>query len=291
MPGSSGYRFGPFEIDLRRRLLLRDGFPVAMTTKALETLVALVERAGETVDKNALMRRLWPDTAVEEGNLTQQISTVRKALGEAPDDHQFIVTVARRGYRFVAPVTAVATASPSKGALTVGRDRELADLEETLDVVASGSGLLVSVSGEAGIGKSTLVSQFLSRAASECFILHGRCSERLAPGEPYLPVLEALEALLRNASRPLIAERLAARAPAWYLQVAPLIGDTAVASIAQPAGATQERQKRELAAFLLDLAQVRPVILFLDDVHWADVSTLDLVVYLTSRLDDTACSS
>ncbi len=85
-------------------LLCRDGEPVALAPKALETLLALVEQPGRVITKDELLQRIWGDTVVEEGGLTRNISILRKALGEKPDDHQYIVTVPGRGYRFVAKV-------------------------------------------------------------------------------------------------------------------------------------------------------------------------------------------
>lgn len=101
---SGGYAFGPFRIDLARHVLLRGSDVVPLTTKAFDTLVVLVRNSGRMVEKDELLRLVWPDTAVEEGNLTVAISMLRKALGEAPGDHQYIQTVPRRGYRFVAEV-------------------------------------------------------------------------------------------------------------------------------------------------------------------------------------------
>jgi DNA-binding winged helix-turn-helix (wHTH) protein len=91
------YEFGPFRADVRKRILERDGTPVALSGKAFEILVALLNRAGEVVDKETLMREVWPDTAVEDNNLTVNISWLRKALGEAPNDPRFIVTIPGRG--------------------------------------------------------------------------------------------------------------------------------------------------------------------------------------------------
>jgi TolB-like protein/DNA-binding winged helix-turn-helix (wHTH) protein len=101
------YEFDGFRLDLRRRLLLRAGEPVAIKPKALDTLVVLVEHRDRVVEKEELMNRLWPDTAVEEANLTQNVFVIRKALGEAPGEQKFIATAARRGYRFVADVREV----------------------------------------------------------------------------------------------------------------------------------------------------------------------------------------
>jgi TolB-like protein/Flp pilus assembly protein TadD len=101
------YEFGPFRIDLVKRLLLRDGEFVALTPKAFETLVVLAENDGEVLLKEELIRSVWPDTVVEEGSLNRNVSTLRKVLGESPNDHKYIVTVPGRGYRFVGVVRQV----------------------------------------------------------------------------------------------------------------------------------------------------------------------------------------
>jgi DNA-binding winged helix-turn-helix (wHTH) protein/Tol biopolymer transport system component len=98
------YDFDRFRVDAKRRLLMRDGEPIPIKARALDTLVLLAQHAGELLEKEELMNRLWPDTAVEEANLTQNVFEVRKALGEVPGEQRFIATVPRRGYRFVADV-------------------------------------------------------------------------------------------------------------------------------------------------------------------------------------------
>lgn len=121
-PAGSLYQFGPFRLDGVRRTLHRDGERVLMTARTFDVLLALVERPGETVEKDDLLRIVWPDAVVEEANLTQQVFTIRRLLGTAPGAAGYIVTVARRGYRFVAPVIrlpAVASPPSSREALTV----------------------------------------------------------------------------------------------------------------------------------------------------------------------------
>jgi DNA-binding winged helix-turn-helix (wHTH) protein/TolB-like protein len=98
------YEFDPFRVDSLKRLLLRDGSPVPLKPKVFDTLLVLIENSGRVVDKDELMQSIWPDTAVEENNLTQNISAIRKALGERRDEHRYVVTVPGRGYRFVADV-------------------------------------------------------------------------------------------------------------------------------------------------------------------------------------------
>ncbi|MGH9880027.1 MAG: winged helix-turn-helix domain-containing tetratricopeptide repeat protein, partial [Pyrinomonadaceae bacterium] len=101
---SHSYQFGRFSVNTAERVLLRDQELVPLTPKAFDILLTLVENGGHLVEKDDLMKRVWPNTFVEEGNLTQNVSLLRKALGESASGPQFIETIPRRGYRFVAPV-------------------------------------------------------------------------------------------------------------------------------------------------------------------------------------------
>jgi DNA-binding winged helix-turn-helix (wHTH) protein/TolB-like protein len=98
------FRFADFTLDITRRRLMKNGLSIPVTAKAFETLRILIAHHGQTLSKSELMDAVWGDTAVEENNLTQQISALRKAFGERPDDHRFIVTVSGRGYSFVAGI-------------------------------------------------------------------------------------------------------------------------------------------------------------------------------------------
>src|SRR5437667_1601064 len=101
------YEFGAFTLDVEESRLLRGGQPVPLKPKVLETLFVLVESGGHVIDKKELMQRLWPDSFVEEANLTVNISQLRKVLGDAENGEHFIETVPKRGYRFAAQVTKV----------------------------------------------------------------------------------------------------------------------------------------------------------------------------------------
>jgi len=102
------YEFAGFTVDVIRRRLLSSGTALPLTPKSFDTLLMLVRRQGKTVSKTELMDSVWAETAVEENNLTQQISILRRILGERPNDHRFIVTVPGKGYSFVADVRTVA---------------------------------------------------------------------------------------------------------------------------------------------------------------------------------------
>src|ERR1700729_367380 len=101
------YEFGPFRLDPDKQALLREDQPVPITPKAFETLLILVRHSRQVVTKDELMKAVWPDAFVEEQNLSQNIFTIRRALGETPEDRRYIVTVPGRGYRFAAQVRTV----------------------------------------------------------------------------------------------------------------------------------------------------------------------------------------
>ena len=101
------YEFGPFRVDARERRLLRNGEVVPLRPKVFDVLLVLVQNSGHILSKDEVMKLVWPNTAVEEGNIARNISTLRNALGEHSREHQYIETVPWRGYRFVAQVKEV----------------------------------------------------------------------------------------------------------------------------------------------------------------------------------------
>jgi predicted ATPase len=170
---------------------------------------------------------------------------------------------------------------------TVGRKRERVALEEAFASAAAGVSSLVSVAGEPGIGKTTLVESFVTglRSSRAARVAWGRCSERLAGTEAYLPVLEALDSLLSGDDRVSGAHLLRQIAPTWYGQLFPAPSDeSAPRTELQIKPASQERLKRELRVLLEEISRTTPLVLVLDDVHWADASTVDVLGYLTSQM-------
>ena len=111
MPHNNGavYEFATFRLDAGKRVVTREGEAISLTPKATEILILLVQRAGEIIEKEQLIEQVWPDSFVEEANLTQNIFILRRALGEERAGPKFIETVAKRGYRFVAPIQLVNT--------------------------------------------------------------------------------------------------------------------------------------------------------------------------------------
>ena len=188
------------------------------------------------------------------------------------------------------PRSSIRPATPAPRRHIVGRERERAELRAAFNQAQAGRGSLLCVGGEPGIGKTTLVEDFLAELATghHCTIARGRCSERLAGTEAYLPLLEALDSVLRSGSYPTLAGAMKQLAPTWYAQVVPLSGDSEQSArlLADVKAASQERMKRELAAFLRTVAHVQPLVIFFDDLHWADVSTIDLLSFLAGKFDE-----
>ena len=167
----------------------------------------------------------------------------------------------------------------------VGREAEREILRRGYVRVKGGNGLLLAISGEPGIGKTSLGEMFLAELAlreDRPIVARGRCAEQLAGAEAYLPVLEALENLVHGQAGAAAGEALKTIAPTWRQQVA-TIESTDSGIVRDLPAASQERMKRELAALLTELSQARPVALFLEDLHWADVSTVDILSFLASR--------
>jgi DNA-binding winged helix-turn-helix (wHTH) protein/TolB-like protein/tetratricopeptide (TPR) repeat protein len=131
------YEFGPFRLDAQERVLTRDGEVVPLTPKAVDLLVALVENSGHVLSKDELMKRVWPDSFVEEANLSHHIFTLRKALGEDRSGAKYIETIPRRGYRFVASVAEIDDAS--NDLVVAERTRSHIVIDEEREAEAAGS--------------------------------------------------------------------------------------------------------------------------------------------------------
>jgi len=145
------YEFDQFRVDARKRLLLRDGNPVRLPTKAFEILLVLLEGNGRLVEKDELMQRVWPDAVVEENNLTVNISALRKSLSESPGEHRYVLTVPGRGYQFVAELWPPGSDTSLANQKEVVSNQEVAELNiKRSSSDGHAQSLLVSNNGDSG---------------------------------------------------------------------------------------------------------------------------------------------
>lgn len=301
------YLFDDFELDTQRYELRQAGSVQPLEPQGFNVLAYLLEHRDRVVSKSELLERLWPNQYVSEATLTQRLVAVRRALGDDGRTQRYIRTVHGRGYRFVAaivgpaepvslppgaavplPRPTVSVASEKQTGMFVGREAEIALLQERLALALRGERQLVFVSGEAGIGKTTLVDAFVEQvqARSALWLGRGQCVEQYGAGEAYLPLLEALGRLGRGPAGAHLTATLRQRAPSWLGHLPALVSaaeGTALQS--QSSGLTRERMLRELAEALEGMTATQPLLIVLEDLHWSDVSTVDWLTYVARRRD------
>jgi predicted ATPase/DNA-binding winged helix-turn-helix (wHTH) protein len=269
---------------------------VRVTAKSLSVLCVLAQRPGQVVTKDELFRMVWPDTAVTDAALTSCIKELRHALRDDARRPRYIETLHRRGYRFIAAAPAVLPAEPepapgahflhAAAAPLFGR---AADIEEMLGALASaeqGARQLLFVTGEPGVGKTSLVETFVATATARdsVRVTWGQCVEHYGPGEAYQPLLEALARLCRPAGGEEFVAVLRQYAPTWLAQLPAVQAPAQLAALRRTtAGATPERMLRELTDALEAMTTRAPMILWLEDLHWSDVSTLDWIAAFAQR--------
>lgn len=278
--------FPPFHLDLERAELRHGERRVALRPKALALLEYLASRPGRLLGSRELLEAVWPDVTVSAVALKVCIRELRRALCDPAGRPRFIETVPRRGYRFIAAVETETGGGGSAPGL-FGRGEELARVGRLFERARAGQSQLVWVSGEAGIGKTAFVTAFLDglRAATDdVWTAAGQCAEHYGGGEAFLPVLDALGRLAAGRRRRAVLARLRRHAPTWLLQLPALLGTGEGEALRRrQAGGTRERMLREIVGALEALAATRPLVLALEDLHWSDVSTLDLLAALARR--------
>jgi predicted ATPase/DNA-binding winged helix-turn-helix (wHTH) protein len=303
--------FGPFRLDEVNECLWRGPQAITIRPKAFAVLKCLLGRAGQLVTKEQLLKQVWPDIFVSSAVLKDSIRQLREALGDRAAAPQYIETAHRRGYRFIAQVieeTAYEIAEPeaqesfgvppgstshahiytvqAPPVAVLGRETALAQMRSWLEKALRAESQIVFVTGETGIGKSTLVEAFLEQAADlhEIWIARGQCLEQYGAGEAYLPVLDGLSRLGREPDGKRIIELLRRHAPTWLAQMPGLTSaNDGDALQKQTLGTTREHMLREMSEAIEALTAETPLLLVLEDLHWSDYSTLDLVSYLARR--------
>jgi predicted ATPase len=293
--------FDPLRMDLVNECLWHADRFIPLTPKGFALLKYLGERPGQLVTKEELLNAVWPETFVSDAALKVCVGELRKVLCDDAKQPRFIETVHRRGYRFVGKLVIDAprrnqgdnaNSFTSLGSRTaqlqaiVGRNTELAQLHDWFERARLGERQVIFVTGESGIGKTSLVETFFEQvnADSTLWIARGQCLEQYGTGEAYLPVLEALSALCRERGRERLVALLREQAPMWLAQMPWLISDDERDRVQQALlGATRERMLREIAEALESLSAETVVVIVLEDLHWCDYSTLDLISLLARR--------
>ncbi len=271
-------RFGPFTRNRGEGCLETGGERIPITHQSLAVLDALLDTAGELVTKETLIARAWSRPYVTDDALSKRLHELRRALGDDAREPRYIETVPRLGFRFIAPIERIS--APASAARLLGREAELAQLVRWRQEVALNRPQMVSISGEPGIGKSRLLETFLASEGGTANVLRGHCSLQ-SQLQPFMPVLMALAEAVRHDND--LRSNLIAFAPTW----AHAIPELAHGPDSMPA-TSQQRLLLELCTALDQAASVRPQILAIEDIHWADASTLALLDYIGRRRAEAA---
>ena len=284
--------FHPFRVDTTNQCLWRGDERVPLAPKAFDLLRYLVEHADRLVTQEEILEALWTDTYVNPEVVKKYILGIRKVLGDRHEKPEFIRTFPKRGYQFVAPVSddrqvsVVGPASHSKP--FIERRTVRAHIEGYLEKAARGARQVAFLVGEAGVGKTTFVDLFVQRVGlrPDVRIARGQCIEAFAGQEAYYPVLEAVDQLVRRSHDQQLVQMLRQRAPTWLLQFPALVkADQREALQRETIGATRERMVREICELFEAIATDRLLIVVLEDVHWADLATLDVLSAFARRRD------
>jgi DNA-binding winged helix-turn-helix (wHTH) protein/predicted ATPase len=303
------YLFEDYALDLQRYELRYADKLVKLEPQVFDVLAYLIQHRDRVISKDELLEKLWPGRIVSETTLTSRLMAARRAVGDRGREQRVIQTLHGRGYRFIAAVTVAdeglsapasvaalarpATEAPSPLPLVapptevmVAREGELARLHQHFAQALQGMRQVVCVTGEAGIGKTTLVDAFVAEvgATMDVWIGRGQCIEQHGAGEAYLPLLEALGQMGRGVDGGQLLMLLRQHAPSWLVHLPALLSEAEFEALQRHAGeATRERMLRELAEAVEALTVDRPLLLVLEDLQWSDVSTLDWLAYVARR--------
>jgi len=284
-------QFHSFRLDVVNHCLWNGEDRVSLTPKAFDVLRYLVEHADRLVTQDEILEALWPETYVNPEVIKKYVLGIRKALGDRHDKPEFIETFPRRGYQFVAAVTEVSPGTLSDASLNgirkmVGREAAMAQLDGYLNQALKAQRQIIFITGEAGVGKTTLIDEFHKIATRQpnLRVVRGQCVEGFGGKEAYYPVLEALGQWVRDSGGGSVVHTLAKQAPTWLIQFPSLVkSDQREALQKEILGATRERMVREICEALESLTAQDSLVLILEDLHWVDPSTLDFISALARR--------
>jgi DNA-binding winged helix-turn-helix (wHTH) protein len=280
--------FAQFRLDAANQCLWRNDVRIVLAPKAFSVLRYLVEHAGRLVSQEEILEKLWNGVYVQPEVLRKYILEIRRVLEDPPKNSRFIATLPKRGYQFIAPVTELAERHISFDATgkLAGRERALEELTGYLDSALRGNRQIVFITGESGIGKTTLADAFQSACEDRpaLSVCRGQCMEGFGGKEAYYPVLDALGQWIRGPGAAGVTEVLASQAPTWLVQFPGAVKPERREALQREIlGATRDRMVREFCEAVEKLAAQRPLVVILEDLQWVDGSTLDLISALGRR--------
>jgi DNA-binding winged helix-turn-helix (wHTH) protein len=288
--------FPPFRLDTLNHCLWRsdpngDESSIALTPKCYALLCYFLENPERLVTQEELLENLWANVFVQPEALKGHIRALRAALGDDASNPSFVQTVRGHGYRFIAKLAppqgpAIGRGGHADQANFVGRAIPLAELSNDFERACLGGLRMVFVTGEPGIGKTALIREFRRRNASTANVWSatGQCIEGFGGTEAYYPVLEALSNLCKDRDGNGVIQQVVAMAPTWGVSLTGQISAERRQLLQrQIVGAGRNRMLREGCELLEALAAIKPLLLVLEDVHWADCSTVDLLAALARR--------
>jgi class 3 adenylate cyclase/tetratricopeptide (TPR) repeat protein len=283
-------RFGEFELDEDRGELRASGEAVDLKRKPLQLLAYLARQHGRWVPKDELFASVWPDAQVSDAALFSALRDARRALGDDGRRQRWIQTERRRGFRLVMPSPAPTVTTPPRQPAgdarpgLVGRSAALAELAAALEQAMRGQGRMLLLAGEAGIGKTRL-AQEVARGAEQrgLLVLWGRCWD--GEGAPSLwPWIGVLRAAFQGAAWEAVARQVGPQAE-WVSHLLPeLRGASDASTLPLDSPDARFLVFDAVTRMLSALAAATPLVVVLDDLHWADPASLELLRVLATQL-------
>jgi DNA-binding winged helix-turn-helix (wHTH) protein/tetratricopeptide (TPR) repeat protein len=284
------FSFAELELDEGLYQLRKRGKVVKLAPKAFDLLLYLIRHRDRVVSKAELLDELWPGEHVTESVLPSNVAAVRRVLESGRSRSRLIQTVHRRGYRFVAAVeeSEETAEAPHEAGLFVGRDDVMQELRAALDEVLSGRGRVGMLVGEPGIGKTRTAEELATEARRRgALVADGRCYE--GEGVPaFWPWIQILRTLVADLPAARLKEQLGDGAP----DIEPLVPEfrKRFPDLPEPDAVESEQARFRLfdsvSTFLRNASRERALVLFLDDLHWADEPTLRLMQFLVREMRD-----